>query len=875
MFIDDLDVSLKAPFHFFSWFMIGGLSFKIMLTQFQQKNKLRRAYNRKRYDEAERLCHQLLEFDQNDINGLENLGRIHTNRKEHARALNYWERLSALHPVDPQWFLRTARANFNLKAYDAALEACKKVLNIDPSDPEARTLAARIHLKWGDIESAEAMRPLDTGKEGALISSIGLARLAYRLGKYSKAEAICNRIIAREADNVKALELLDRIYSRQNRYELALALWKRLGALKPNDRFLNLKIAKACYNLGDYLASDEACDRVLTSHTTDLDALELKGRLLHRQRRWPEALDIFRRLFEVKPNDLKIGAIYVKLQMRLTSENEAKRTLDTLVERADSEPDQILELALLHEELFYPEEAHKLVKKAISLSPNDPDLVLTIGERYLALQRLEIAHHFLKQAQQIGSQRTRFKTLRKRIRTILELTGTDPEDLMSSYRAHESVLTMERVVDAIVGKIELRKAMDKAVPGRVVMVSSTLNRGGAERQVVMSLQGLQQKTDAVESLTLFTGDVDSIPEPEQTFLPYLQSLDIPVRELNRPQIQQDQKKAFNDTVEPWKEYLKFLPENIRLRVENLYFQFTQLKPQIVHAWQDNTNIIAGLAAVMAGVPKIILSARSMRPDKKTRLHAINTRHTRQCYLSLLQLPHVVLNVNSKAVASSYAEWLDRDERSIPVIHNGLDFARMERSCEAFDKATFQQLGLPEEAPVVGAVFRLTEEKRPHLWVDVAARVAKALPEVHFVIVGDGAMLEDTCRYASKLGLSDRFHLPGQSNMVKAWLERMDLFLLTSRVEGLPNVLIEAQAFGVPVVTTDAGGAREVILEEQSGWVVENDDADEIAERVIWSLTNSEWIDKASRMATEQARRRFGKEQMIKRLLELYGSMEGA
>jgi len=850
--------------------MVIGVSFKTKWMDYRLNRKLRRAYNLKRYDEVEHLCDQLLELNYEDTTALEFQGRLHTNRKEHELALSYWERLSKLEPSNPQWLLRRARANFNLERFEEAMEACQRVMEFNAGDLEARTLAARIHLKWGDIESAEALSPLDTEHDGAIITSIGLARLAYRLGRYEKAEAICNKIIDKDPEDLKALELLGRIYSNQRRHDVALGLWQRLGTLKPEDRFINLKITKACYNMGDYPGSDTACDRVLAHHPNDMEALELKGRLLHRQRRWPKAVGIFQQLFDDKPENIKIASIYIKLLFRLSREQEAENALRSLIENASDDADNLLGLALLHEELLFPVEARGFLERAIKLSSNKAGLFFEIIREYIALQRLETAHYYLVKAREQNPQSMRIKPLAKRIETLFELTRTDPEDLVRSYLESRPVLIMERIIDAIIRKVEPLEPMNEPVPGRIAMVSSTLNRGGAERQVVMSLQGLQQRTDIVESLTLFSGDIDAHPDPDQTFLPILQRSNIPVFELNRPQVKPEMRKAFKDAVGPWKKYLKHLPENIRLRVENLLFQFTRLRPQIVHAWQDNTNIIAGLAAAMAGVPRIILSARSLRPDRKTRLHAINTRHARQGYLSLLRLPQVVLSVNSEAAAGSYAEWLDLDEQNIPIVHNGLDIEQMEASVEDHDPATmFQEIGLPDEVPVVGAVFRLTEEKRPHLWVQVAAQVARANPEVHFVIVGDGAMLEETRSYAQEVGLADRFHLPGQSTMVKAWLERMDLFLLTSRVEGLPNVLIEAQAFGVPVVTSDAGGAAETIRDGETGWVVKDETVEGLSERVRWCLNHPDWRSEASMKAAEQARRRFGKEQMIDRLLELY------
>lgn len=855
---------------------IAIVSTNVKIRAFILKCKLRWAYQRRSYDAVERSCARLLEFDEDNVAALDHLGRMHLNRKEYFAALGYWERLTRLQTTNPLWYRRIASSNFNLGLHEEAMQACRKAMEINTNDPEARRLAARIYLKWGELASAEAIMPLELELEGTLISSIVLARLAYRLGRYQKAEAICMNLLEKNAKNIEALELLGRIYSKQNRYEVALGLWKRLGALRPNDRYINLKLARACYNLGDYITSDIACSRVLTARPDDFEALELKGRLLHRQRNWPEALRLYQQLFDRAPSDLKNATIYIKLLFRLSRESEAMDIIQTLGKKVDENPHSLLGLALLHEELLLPHEARQFLDRAVRSGSQDPGFLLVLIQEYLALQRLETAYYHLGEVRKLDPGSSQLRSISNRIETLLRVTRTDPDELIRNYRDHEPVLITERIIDAMVQQLKPMAASEEHVPGRVVMVSSTLNRGGAERQVVMSLEGLNARMEQVEGLTLFSGDIDSQPDSDQTFLPRLLRSGIRVLELNRPQINPATEKVFKEIVGPGKEYLELLPENIRLRVENLFFQFTQLKSQVVHAWQDNTNIIAGLAAAMAGVPRIILSARSLRPDQKTRLHAINTRHSRQGYLSLLKLPNVILSVNSNAAAQSYSDWLGIDERTIPVIHNGLNFEQMDASAVDVDlAATFQEMGLPADATVLGAVFRLTEEKRPRLWVEVAAQVASKFADIHFVIVGGGAMLEETRLYAAELGLADRFHLPGQSTNVKVWLEHMDLFLLTSRVEGLPNVLIEAQAFGVPVVTTDAGGAVEVILNEQSGWVVKSDDPEAISERIIWCLNHPEWMKEASRSASEQSRSRFDTEQMIDRLLELYGFTEVA
>ena len=121
---------------------------------------------------------------------------------------------------------------------------------------------------------------------------------------------------------------------------------------------------------------------------------------------------------------------------------------------------------------------------------------------------------------------------------------------------------------------------------------------------------------------------------------------------------------------------------------------------------------------------------------------------------------------------------------------------------------------------------------------------------------------------SELGLKDRIHLVGQTSNVKSWLNKFDLFLLTSSVEGLPNVLIEAQAFGVPVISTNAGGARDTFIDGVTGYIV-GDNSNEISERIISTVNDSKWMEKARTKSISYARQKFSPETMADNLSAIY------
>lgn len=99
---------------------------------------------------------------------------------------------------------------------------------------------------------------------------------------------------------------------------------------------------------------------------------------------------------------------------------------------------------------------------------------------------------------------------------------------------------------------------------------------------------------------------------------------------------------------------------------------------------------------------------------------------------------------------------------------------------------------------------------------------------------------------------------------------MDIFLLTSRLEGLPNVLIEAQAIGVPVVTTNVGGAPETMLDRVTGWVLDNDEIIDAANQIIRLIRDENWRDQARLSMPTFVREKFGMEKMLNKTLSIYG-----
>lgn len=131
----------------------------------------------------------------------------------------------------------------------------------------------------------------------------------------------------------------------------------------------------------------------------------------------------------------------------------------------------------------------------------------------------------------------------------------------------------------------------------------------------------------------------------------------------------------------------------------------------------------------------------------------------------------------------------------------------------------RHLGLGADEVVVGTVGRLTEQKDPFTWLRSASLVADRRPDARFVMVGDGPLRGEAAQLAKDVGLEDRLVITGLRDDVPALLPAFDVFLLTSRWEGLPLVIPQAMASGVPVVASTVDGNREVLDDGHNGLLV--------------------------------------------------------
>lgn len=392
------------------------------------------------------------------------------------------------------------------------------------------------------------------------------------------------------------------------------------------------------------------------------------------------------------------------------------------------------------------------------------------------------------------------------------------------------------------------------VSGRVALVGATMAAGGAERALGSAFAGLRASGAASAELWLYSRS----PALQHDF--FLKEMAI---DSEHPDA------CFGLTFEQPGEPFSYLPPGTAHNAQAIHDMIALRRPEILHAWQDTTNLEAAFAGVLAGVPRIILHPHNMRPDLVHNAPVVGS--LRRGYRALLDRGDVDIVFVSEASRHDYLIWLGHEgHERCHVVYNGFDCPPelSPSALRARRTAIRRELGIPPEAKVVGGVFRFHKVKRPQLWLNVAKAALRQDPGLIFAIFGDGPELEGAKEHARRLGIDRQVRFPGKVKAADEKVVAFDVLLHTSETEGLPTVLIEAQVAGVPVVAYGTGGVPEC-LHPAFSEVCRSDSADELSKALLGMLERRP-RGKAVRDAARVLRERFSRRAMVKHLERIYG-----
>jgi glycosyltransferase involved in cell wall biosynthesis len=329
---------------------------------------------------------------------------------------------------------------------------------------------------------------------------------------------------------------------------------------------------------------------------------------------------------------------------------------------------------------------------------------------------------------------------------------------------------------------------DRRAPYRVAYVIGELGKGGAEYQLHELLAYLDRATFTPRVFVLAPGGWWADP---------IRRLGVDVVELPR-----------RSSADP-------------RRLARLRAALREWAPDVLHTILWSANCYGRLASAGLGIPVRIAAERNVirRPSWEVAVERLLDRLT-DCYL-----------VNAEAVALTLADREGLPRRKVRVIPNGIDLGRLP-PFTLDRRGARTAAGLDPDRRLVAQVGRLAPQKDHRTFLAAARTIAARLPDVDFLIVGEGAERAALEAEAVRLGLGARVRFTGERDDVPALLAGVDVLTLTSLYEGFPNVVVEAMATGAIAVATDVGGCRELVVDGETGRLVPPRAPDAVADAVV-------------------------------------------
>ena len=221
---------------------------------------------------------------------------------------------------------------------------------------------------------------------------------------------------------------------------------------------------------------------------------------------------------------------------------------------------------------------------------------------------------------------------------------------------------------------------------------------------------------------------------------------------------------------------------------------------------------------------------------------------------------------SQPTADVAADRRECRPRRLHVVPNGINLDRFAPDAEA-RRAIRRELGIPDDAFAVGTVGRLWPEKG-HEYL-IRSLVPVLGDRFHLVITGEGPERDNLTRQIAALSHPASVHLTGNRRDVPRLLAALDVFVLTSKSEGLPLVIPEAMAAGLPVVSTRVGGIPQVVDEGVTGFMLAYGDEDALRGRLVALDGDRRLAGQCGAMGRERSLDRYSSRRMVADYLRLY------
>lgn len=299
--------------------------------------------------------------------------------------------------------------------------------------------------------------------------------------------------------------------------------------------------------------------------------------------------------------------------------------------------------------------------------------------------------------------------------------------------------------------------------------------------------------------------------------------------------------------------VKIIGESRFWAIEGFIFLFRELKkwrPDIVQTLLPTSGWIGTSIAKFAKVPAIYSSVRGRN---------IDTPWWQSILDRIITLFADKIIFNSQNTMSYYVKSKAVKENQAVFIANGVD---VETFADADKAPTSSQ-------KIIGIVARLHPVKRHIDLLKAFSIILREFPDSVLWIIGKGDIRRELENETKKLKIGEKAVFMGERSDIPEILKAIDLFVLPSISEGMPNALMEAMAAGLPVIGSRIDGIKELIEDGRTGWLVEPGNPTQLADKILFVLKNSEIAEKVGKAAKEKVSKDFSVEKMINAFCDFY------
>jgi len=293
--------------------------------------------------------------------------------------------------------------------------------------------------------------------------------------------------------------------------------------------------------------------------------------------------------------------------------------------------------------------------------------------------------------------------------------------------------------------------------------------------------------------------------------------------------------------------IEFIPLN-KLRynrfslgiVLELYRLMKKKQIHVVRTHRYRSNLYGRLAAFLAGVPVIIASVHdNYRTDKRPKRRIMNR--------ILSKITDKIVAV-SEDVKEDIIRYDSINPSKIDVIPNGIDVERFNPEKNTTDIR--KEFSLEEDDIVIGFIGRIVPAKGLKYLLNALPYLKKEFKSIKLLIVGEGSLVEELKERAKKNNIFDNILFTGRRRDIPEILASINIFVMPSIAEGLPNALLEAMAMGKPIVTTEVGGIPEIVKNGFNGLLVPPRDTLSLSKAIKELISNDRLAAKLGQAARD-------------------------